>query len=283
MQKILSVKAIGKFESIDPVFLEDFPEGVIGTDYGKLQTKNEIGKKVFWEKGTILALQTFRHGKIRIFHDESNFKKYITAQPTFKSVCLDWAESVGFAMFWFAVISTWLFCSFVVPTKSMVPNLVVGDKLFGLKASYYFSDPPRGSMVIFEPPAEVKRLDGELWVKRVIAGPGDNVSIDGGSVYVNGEKLPETYTTGKKTSSYSGEYNEGFHDGPKMKEVRREWKIPKKGEEGSGWFVLGDNRENSFDSRSFGPIPDNNIRGRPWFIWSPFSRMGTVPNLYTDD
>jgi len=283
LQKFLSVKAIGKFESIDPVFLEDFSEGVIGADYGKLQTKHEIGKKVFWKKGTTLALQTFRHGKIRIFHDESNFEKYINVQPTFKSVCLDWSESIGFAMFWFAVISTWFFCSFVVPTKSMVPNLIVGDKLFGLKASYYFSDPPKGSMVIFEPPAEVKRADGELWVKRVIAGPGDSVSIDGGLVYVNGEKLSETYTTGKKTSSYSGEYNEGFSDGPKMKEVRREWEIPKKGEEGSGWFVLGDNRENSFDSRSFGPIPDNSIRGRPWFIWSPFSRIGTVPNLYIDD
>ncbi len=283
MQKLFSVKAIGKFESIDSEFLSDLPEGVIHVNYGQLRTAGQTGKEVVWKKGEALFLKTFRHGKIKISHDKLNFKKSINAESTFKSICLDWAESLGFALFWFSVISTWILASFVIPSKSMTPSLEVGDKLFGLKFSYYFSDPPKGSMVIFEPPKEVKRLDGELWVKRIIAGPGDSVVIEEGLVYVNDQKLFEIYVNGQKTSSYSGKYNEGFYDGPKMKEVKREWKIPEKGSKDSGWFVLGDNRENSFDSRSFGLIPDENIKGKPWFIWAPFTKIGVVPNLYTHD
>jgi len=276
------MEAIGKFEKIDPELLKNLPSGEISIQHGELKTSNQKGKKVFWEQGDDLFLSIFRHGKTTIFHNESNFQKSINIKPTFKSICLDWGESIGFALFWFSIISTWFLASFVVPSKSMIPNLEVGDKLFGLKFSYYFSDPEIGSMVIFEPPASVQRADGELWVKRIIAGPGDIVVVEKGSVYVNGKVLEEPYTLGNKTSAYSGKYNEGFYDGPKMKETKREWRIPEEGEKDSGWFVLGDNRENSFDSRSFGLVPNANIRGKPWLIWAPSKRRGVVPNLQND-
>ncbi len=278
MQQSTDIKASGNFEKINPEILQQFKSGVLCVNFGNLKTKKNQGKEVNWGQGDDLFVSTLRHGKIKIKHKSVENFKHIQVQPTVKSQLLDWLESIGFALFWFAVISTWILASFVVPTASMTPNLEVGDKLFGLK-TYYFSDPPIGSMVIFEPPISIKQMNGELWVKRIIAGPGDIVAIDQGYVYVNGVLINEIYASGQKTSAYTGRYNEGFSDGPDMKEVRREWIIPKKGNPDSGWFVLGDNRENSFDSRAFGLVPDENIRGKPWVIWSPLSKFGSIPNL----
>ena len=278
MQIPIDITASGKFEKIDPKILQKFESGVICINFGNLKTQKNHGKKVNWKKGDDLFISTLRHGKIKIKHEDTEEYKELQAQATMQSQALDWLESIGFALFWFALISTWLLASFVVPTASMTPNLEIGDKLFGLK-TYYFSDPPIGSMVIFEPPASIKQMDGELWVKRVIAGPGDTVVIDQGYIYVNDALINEIYVFEQKTSAFTGKYNEGFSDGPKMKETRREWIIPEKGNPDSGWFVLGDNRENSFDSRAFGLVPDKNIRGKPWFIWSPASKLGPIPNL----
>ncbi len=278
MQTSIDIKASGKFEKINPEILQQFKSGIICIDFGNLKTQKNQGKEVNWEKGDDLFVSTLRHGKIKIKDKSTEGYKELQVQPTMQSQALDWLESIGFALFWFAVISTWLLASFVVPTASMTPNLEIGDKLFGLK-TYYFSDPPIGSMVIFEPPASIKQTNGELWVKRIIAGPGDMVVIDQGYVYVNDVLINEIYVSEQKTSAYTGKYNEGFSDGPKMKEIRREWFIPGKGNPDAGWFVLGDNRENSFDSRAFGLVPDKNIRGKPWVIWSPASKIGSIPNL----
>ena len=278
MQTPIDIKASGKFQKIDPEILQQFESGVICIDFGNLKTQKNQGKEVNWEKGDDLFVSTLRHGKIKIKHKKTEKSKELQACATMWSQVLDWLESIGFALFWFALISTWLLASFVVPTASMTPNLEIGDKLFGLK-TYYFSDPPIGSMVIFEPPESIKQMNGELWVKRIIAGPGDEVVIDQGHVYVNNVLINEIYIFGQKTSAFTCKYNEGFSDGPKMKETRREWIIAEKGSPDSGWFVLGDNRENSFDSRAFGLVPDKNIRGKPWVIWSPANKLGSIPNL----
>ncbi len=148
MQQSTDIKASGNFEKINPEILQQFKSGVLCVNFGNLKTKKNQGKEVNWDQGDDLFVSTLRHGKIKIKHKSVENFKHIQVQPTVKSQLLDWLESIGFALFWFAVISTWILASFVVPTASMTPNLEVGDKLFGLK-TYYFSDPPIGSMVIF--------------------------------------------------------------------------------------------------------------------------------------
>ena len=137
--------------------------------------------------------------------------------------------------------------------------------MFGTKYDYILREPRLGEMVIVEPPPQALVVTGrevggpeELWVKRIIAGPGDTISIHDGRVFVNGELLVEPYLEGKGTPGVYG--------------VPEPILIPP-----GNWFVMGDNRPNSTDSRFWGWVPGENFRGRPGFIWWPWARAGRVP------
>jgi len=133
--------------------------------------------------------------------------------------------------------------SFIIVGISMQPNLQNGQRLLVNKAVYYFHEPERGDVLVFQPP-DNERGD---YIKRLIALPGDTVEVKSGLVYVNDSPLEEAYV--KSSPKYTVE----------------EQRIPV-----NSYFVLGDNRNNSNDSHNGWVVPRENIVGKAWLsIWPP--------------
>lgn len=140
----------------------------------------------------------------------------------------------------------------VVPTPSMLPTIQLQDRLVVEKISYKFSDVKRGDVVVFRPPSNVDE-SGIDWVKRVIGLPGDKVEIKDGKVFINEKELNEPYELEKPNYTF----------GPIV--------VP----DGS-FFVLGDNRNNSYDSHEWGVLSDQNIVGKVLIRYWPLNRFGQL-------
>jgi signal peptidase I len=164
--------------------------------------------------------------------------------------------------------------NFKVEGRSMLPSLENGQYIIVNKLAYaqfdsglfdflpffdagddsthhLFGSPERGDVVVFESP----RYPERDFIKRIIGVPGDEVEIRSGVVYINDEPIDESYTQGATTCPC----------GP--------WQV----EEGH-YFVLGDHRNNSSDSRQYGPIEEESIIGKAWFSYWPLSDVGLAPN-----
>jgi signal peptidase I len=144
-----------------------------------------------------------------------------------------------------------------IPSPSMVPTLSEGDRLVVEKVLYHFKQPQFGDIVVFNPPLELqrqKKIDkDQAFIKRIIATPGETVSIKEGKVYLNGQPIPENYIAEPPNQAFP------------------EIKIPP-----SQFFVMGDNRNNSYDSRYWGFVPRENIIGRAVFRFYPINKIGTI-------
>jgi len=154
-------------------------------------------------------------------------------------------ETVIVALFLAFFIRTFVAESFLVLGSSMEPNLHNRERLFINKLAYRLQPPARGEIIIFRYPKD----PGRDFVKRVIAVAGETVEIRDGTVYIGGESLTESYGP-----------DQGFSDFPAVL-------VP----EGMV-FVLGDNRNNSEDSRFFGSVPREYIKGKALFIYWPLQR-----------
>lgn len=134
---------------------------------------------------------------------------------------------------------------------SMQPTYHTGQRVFVTR--YVFGEPRRGDVIVFDPPVP---SEDDL-IKRVIGVPGDRVVVKEGTVSVNGERLDESYLAGIKTSCF-GRYCDVTL--------------------GAGqYFVMGDNRTNSSDSRLWGPVQSGSIVGKAWLLYYPFSDFGLAP------
>lgn len=158
------------------------------------------------------------------------------------------------------LLGTWLLITFVgqrtsVSGSSMEPTLHHNDQLILDKISYRFSEPERFDIIVFP----FQYAEKTYYVKRIIGLPGETVQIDStGNIYINGEILEENY--GKETILYPGLASEPITLGE------------------DEYFVLGDNRNNSSDSRdpSVGNIRRSSIMGKAWVrIW-PFEQFGIL-------
>ena len=147
---------------------------------------------------------------------------------------------------------------FEVPSASMETTIMTGDRLFAEKVSYHFSDVQPGDIVVFSDP----QVPSRVLVKRVIATEGQTVSMSGGVLYIDGVAQSEPYTTGETypLSQTAGNVS-----------ISYPYTVPK----GEVW-VMGDNRENSSDSRYFGPIDSNTIFGKAVLIYWPLDRIGLL-------
>jgi signal peptidase I len=136
--------------------------------------------------------------------------------------------------------------SYKFPSMSMEPTLRKGDHIFADKKAYNNSKPQRGDVIVFEFP-EDKKKD---FVKRIIGLPGDTIEIKYHNVILNGEELKEKYI----------QYVDNNFD--PIRDVRQQIKIPN-----GKYYVLGDNRDKSYDSRFWGFVDDNAIKGRLMFVY----------------
>ena len=133
---------------------------------------------------------------------------------------------------------------------SMEPSLQEGQFVVVNRLAYRWQDPSRGDIVVFHFPLNPSRR----FIKRVIGLPGDQVSVQGGEVLVNGSPVDEPYIAA--FPRYSGEWNLG------MDEV----------------FVLGDNRNNSSDSQNWGALPLESIIGKAVLVYWPINDAGLIPH-----
>lgn len=173
---------------------------------------------------------------------------------------LDIIETIVIASAIFIVIYLFLVQPHQINGKSMLPGFFDGEFLLTDKFSYRFNDPSRGDVIIFHAPTDA-RCPQEIqcdFVKRIIGLPGEVVEIKGGNVFIDGEQLPELYlASGSTTISRTGD------------SIRFELKT-------SEYFVLGDNRDHSSDSRAWGTVPAENIVGKAWVRYWPLQRLGII-------
>ncbi len=139
------------------------------------------------------------------------------------------------------ILEKYIFSLTIVQGMSMNPSIHNNDKLFVNKITYMLRNPKPGDIVIFNPPIMDKK--NELFIKRVVAVEGDSFSIEDGTLYINGKAMFEPYIDSLYYKERVYDYTQG--------------QVPK-----NTVFVLGDNRNDSNDSRCFGFVPVENIKGK---------------------
>ena len=188
---------------------------------------------------------------------------------------VEWVLVVGGSLAFAMLIQTFVFQPFRIPSTSMYPSLKVGDRIVVNKLSYEVHGVHRGDVVVFTRP-RCNTSGSPTWancglvgdfddlVKRVIGLPGDKLYISGSHVFVDGRALAEPYVRKGAVTLARPPFGCGFSG-----TVADPFVVPK-----DMVFVMGDNRDNSLDSRCFGPIPEQTIVGRAFVkIW-PFDRLG---------
>jgi signal peptidase I len=192
---------------------------------------------------------------------------------------IEWAVLVAVAVVIAIVIKTFLFQAFYIPSASMEPTLDVGDRVLVNKLSYDLHDLHRGDIVVFrkDPNPLWKSAGSDVTdlVKRVIALPGETLTqCEAGRLCIDGKLLKETYLPrGRTTTLYKQPTTNGqpteFMRGCAKDSPIGACKVP-----AGDVFVMGDNRDNSSDSRDHGPIKESSIVGRVFVrIW-PLNRLG---------
>ena len=221
---------------------------------------------------------------------------------------LEWADTVFSSALLAWALMTFLVQAFKIPSGSMENTLLIGDHLFVNKFIYGLrvpisgkrlmplSPPRRGDVAVFEFPVTDPREQhcgktnaGENFIKRVVGLPGETVTINQGRVYIDGKVLadeqyvkitdpirqPES-VRGKELSreEYQSLWQSHQLDRELMdtqKDFMGPVKVPEK-----SYFMMGDNRDHSCDSRYWGPVPESFVKGKAWFIYWPPSRMKVV-------
>jgi signal peptidase I len=166
-------------------------------------------------------------------------------------------ETLVLTLIIFFVIQNFVARPYQIFQQSMERTLEPEQYVLIDKLTPRFDDYKRGDIVIFDPPASYPS-EGPPYIKRVIGLPGDHIAIHDGLVYVNSVPLSEPYTYDSQPTLATGPDST--------------WVVPP-GE----YFVMGDHREDSADSRVFGPVPRERLIGRAWLRYWPLSTFGVFP------
>jgi len=179
---------------------------------------------------------------------------------TFKNLWLfflDFIETIVIALAIFVVVYRFLFQPHQVKGNSMYDNFHDGEYLLTNKIGYRFNEPLRGDVVVFKAP---KNEDYD-YIKRIIGVPGDQVMVKNSKVYINGNLLDESGYLDPRIKTNTGAYlREGLAA-----------TVP-----ANSYFVMGDNRNHSSDSRDWGAVPISNIVGEAWVRYWPINHFGVV-------
>ena len=213
--------------------------------------------------------------------------------------------SIFYAVLAALFIRSFLYEPFSIPSGSMYPNLMVGDYLFVSKFSYGFSkhslpfslpvipgrvfydEPERGDIVVFKTP-EDNKTD---YIKRLIGLPGDKISIKSNKIFVNGLQINREFVQDEKYKEFEVDrYKEKLNTKKtyEVYEFKRKSNLintndfPEITVQEDHFFVLGDNRDNSQDSRFIGTIPKKNLVGRAEIVFLSFdTKIGSFLKFWT--
>lgn len=201
------------------------------------------------------------------------------ALTVFGEILIDVGIIVGLVL----LIRTFIISPFQVHGSSMCPTFNYtdgicetdfGEYLIIAKFKYLFGEPKRGDTIVFKPPNQPKDAKEEFFIKRIIGLPGETLEISNGEIFIDGKKLKEAYIKGKKTQLPNGTY--------------KKYEIPEE-----KYFVMGDNRDHSIDSRwcfrdsSFGGckggkspyLAKEMMQGKAWIILYPFNEIGVIGEI----
>lgn len=204
---------------------------------------------------------------------------------------VEYSKSFFPVLFIVLVLRSFLVEPFQIPSTSMVPTLEVGDFILVNKFTYGIrlpvvrtkvidiNDPKRGDVMVFFPPHEKR-----YFIKRVIGLPGDRIDYVDNQLFVNGEKVAEELQARLPANRpfyelYKETLGEAVHQ--TRKDIRPRVVLEKRGivvPEGH-YFMMGDNRNNSSDSRVWGPVPEENIVGKAFAIWMHWEGFSSLPSF----
>ena len=178
---------------------------------------------------------------------------------------IDWAVTIIVAVSAVLAIKAWVVNPYRIPSSSMEPTLHCATPAQGCAASfsdrvlanrfiYHFREPKRGEIVVFETPAQAQAQCGAggTFVKRLVGLPGDQIEERRGVIFVNGKRLREPYIQRGHRGRGNGS-----------------WRVPPR-----HYFMLGDNRAGSCDSRRWGAVPRENLVGPVFAVYWPPGRIG---------
>ncbi len=233
------------------------------------------------KKPRLAAIEEFSQGPARSLREEQVTAKIeeLSQEP----VVIEYAKSFFPVLLIVLVLRSFLVEPFQIPTGSMIPTLQVGDFILVNKYAYGVrlpvigtkivdvADPQRGEVMVFIPPHENK-----YYIKRVIGLPGDTIRYEDKTLYVNGEAIDKEFMEDILVDTSIGDlpgslYTETIGgvehltqhiDAAGRNRARTTWVIPN-----GHYFMMGDNRDNSSDSREWGPVPEEDIVGKAIAVW----------------
>lgn len=235
----------------------------------------------FIKKTRLAAVENYTRNQAK---DRSKEEIAIAIEEYLKEpLIIEYAKSFFPVLLIVLVLRSFLVEPFQIPTGSMIPTLNVGDFILVNKYAYgvrlpiigtkiiQVKDPDRGEVIVFVPPHENK-----YYIKRVIGLPGDTVRYEDKTLFINGELISKDYVESIMIQTSIGDlpgvlYSETINgvehatqniDAVGRQRTRTNWVIPN-----GHYFMMGDNRDNSSDSRVWGTVPDEDIVGKAIAVW----------------
>lgn len=181
---------------------------------------------------------------------------------------VEWIKAISIAVLLVFVVRTFLFSPFIVDGASMEPNFHTKERVIVNLLVYRFSEPSYGDVVVFDVPEE-----GRRFIKRIIGVPGDTIEVHGDDVYINGEVIHEPYLAEAIAQSHAnGETYNGVGDYFSFpNDYYQENIVPE-----DHYFVMGDNRGDSKDSRAIGYVSEDEIIGRADVVMWPLNKVKLI-------
>lgn len=193
--------------------------------------------------------------------------KEIQQKKAYREI-IEWVKAIAIAVILVLVVRNFLFSPFIVDGASMEPNFHTKERVIVNLLVYKISKPSYGDVIVFDVPEE-----GRRFIKRIIGVPGDTIEVHGDDVYINGERINEPYLADVIAARHAnGETYNGEGDYYSFPNDYNQENVVPKGH----YFVMGDNRSDSKDSRAIGYVSEDEIIGRADVVMWPLNKLKLI-------